>query len=41
MVLLFYTTNISEDLAHHQIFHAKDVGHSKGGIKDLFCERRI
>ena len=29
MVLLFYTTYISVDLAHHEIFHAK-VG--KGGI---------
>ena len=29
MVLLFYTTNISVDLAHHKIVHAK-VG--KGGI---------
>ena len=38
MVYLFYTTYISEDLAHHEIFHAKD---GKGGIKNLFCERRI
>ena len=30
MVLLFYTTYISVDLAHHEIFPAK-VG--KGGIK--------
>ena len=30
MVWLFYTTNISVDLAHHEIFHAKD---GKGGIK--------
>ena len=30
MVLLFYTTYISVDLAHHGIFRAK-VG--KGGIK--------
>ena len=30
MVLLFYTTYISVDLAHHMIFHAQ-VG--KGGIK--------
>ena len=30
MVLLFYTTYISVDLAHHEIFRAK-VG--KGGIK--------
>ena len=30
MVLLFYTTYISVDLAHHVIFRAK-VG--KGGIK--------
>ena len=29
LVLLFYTTYISVDLAHHEIFHAK-VG--KGGI---------
>ena len=29
MVYLFYTTYISVDLAHHEIFHAK-VG--KGGI---------
>ena len=29
MVYLFYTTIISVDLAHHEIFHAK-VG--KGGI---------
>ena len=27
---LFYVTNISVDLAHHEIFHAKD---GKGGIK--------
>ena len=32
MVLLFYTTNISVDLAHHEIFPAK-VG--KGGIREL------
>ena len=38
MVLLFYTTYISEDLAHHEIFHAKD-GHGKGGIKDLFLRK--
>ena len=31
MVYLFYTTNISVDLAHHEIFYAKD---GKGGIKD-------
>ena len=31
MVLLFYTTYISVDLAHHEIFHAK-VG--KGGINE-------
>ena len=30
MVYLFYTTYISVDLAHHEIFHAK-VG--KGGIR--------
>ena len=30
MVLLFYTTYISVDLAHQEIFHAK-IG--KGGIK--------
>ena len=29
MVLLFNTTNISVDLAHHEIFNAKD---GKGGI---------
>ena len=32
MVLLFYTTYISVDLAHYEVFRAK-VG--KGGIKDL------
>ena len=31
MVRLFYTTHISVDLAHHEIFHAK-VG--KGGINE-------
>ena len=31
MVLLFYTTYISVDLAHHEIFRAK-VG--EGGIKN-------
>ena len=30
MVLLFYTTYISVDLAHHEIFRAKA---GKGGIK--------
>ena len=34
MVLLFYTTYISVDLAHHEIFCAK-VG--KGGIMSLNC----
>ena len=34
MVLLFYTTYISVDLAHHKIFRAK-VG--KGGIKEHKC----
>ena len=29
--IVFYTTNISVDLAHHEIFHAK-VG--KSGIKN-------
>ena len=29
MVYLFYTTNISVDLAYHEIFHSKD---GKGGI---------
>ena len=29
IVYLFYTSNISVDLAHHEIFHAKD---GKGGI---------
>ena len=32
MALLFYTTYISVDLAHHEMFHAK-VG--KGGIMDV------
>ena len=32
MVYLFYTTYISVDLAHHEIFHAK-VG--KGGINGV------
>ena len=30
MVKLFYTTNISVDFAHHEIFRAKA---GKGGIK--------
>ena len=30
MVFLFYTTYISVDLAHHEIFHANVC---KGGIK--------
>ena len=34
MVKLFYTTYISVDIAHHEIFRAK-VG--KGGIKDARC----
>ena len=34
MVLLFYTTYISVDLAHQVIFHAK-VG--KGGFSLLYC----
>ena len=34
MVYLFYTTNISVDLAHHEIFLAK-VG--KDGIKSETC----
>ena len=44
MVLLFYTTYISVDLAHHKIFSAK-VG--KGGIKQnihyptLICREHI
>ena len=33
MVLLFYTTYIIVDLAHHRLFHAK-VG--KGGISKVF-----
>ena len=37
IVLLFYTTCISVDLANHEIFHAK-VG--KGGIKDAFAHIR-
>ena len=32
MVLLFYITNISVDLVHCEIFHAKD---GKGGIELL------
>ena len=32
MVYLFYTTYISIDLAHHEIFHAKA---GKAGIKGL------
>ena len=32
MVKLFYTTYISVDLAHHEIFHSK-VG--KGGINNF------
>ena len=34
MVLLFYTTYISVDIANHKIFCAK-VG--KGGINSLIC----
>ena len=34
MVLLFYTTYISIDLAHHEIFDAKA---GKGGIRGLNC----
>ena len=37
MVYLFYTTYISVDLAHHEIFHAK-VG--KGGIKQSMREMK-
>ena len=39
MAQLFYTTCISIDLAHHAIFHAKDV---KGGtcINTMFAYRR-
>ena len=37
MVLLFYTTHISVDLAYHKIFHAK-VG--KGGINVLILRSR-
>ena len=36
MVLLFYTTYISVDIAHHEIFHAKD---GKCGIKKVYCNR--
>ena len=38
MVLLFYTTYTSVDLAHHEIYHAK-VG--KGGIKEVLriCDK--
>ena len=32
MVLLFYTTYISVDLAHHEIFHAKA---GKGSIMSV------
>ena len=32
MVLLFYTTYISVDLSHHEIFHAKV---DKGGFKNV------
>ena len=38
MVYLFYTTSISVELAHHEIFHAK-VG--KDGIRNLTCSRGI
>ena len=38
MVLLFYTTYISVEIALHELFHAKD---GKGGMKYIFCERRI
>ena len=34
MEKLFYTTNISADLAHHEIFHSKD---DKGGISLRQC----
>ena len=34
MVYLFYTTFISVDVAHHEIFNAK-VG--KGGINRITC----
>ena len=29
---------MSVDLARHEIFHAQD---GKGGIKYIFCERRV
>ena len=38
MVLLFYTTYISVDLAHHKIFHAK-VG--VGGISWTYAWRSL
>ena len=38
MVKLFYTTYISVDLAHHEIFHAK-VG--KGGIKCIHYSKQV
>ena len=40
MVLLFYTTYFSVDLAHHEIFRAK-VG--KGGISwhDVFSQESV
>ena len=37
MIELFYTTYISEDLVHHEIFHAK-VG--QGGIR-IVCAPKI
>ena len=38
MVKLFYTTYISVDLAHHEIFHAK-VG--KGGIRKVKISKKV
>ena len=37
MVYLFYTTYISEDLAHHEIFRAKVV---KGGKKIIYYNNK-
>ena len=37
MVQLFYTTYISVDLAHHEIFNAKvGTGGIKGGKSNIF-----
>ena len=36
MVYLFYTTNISADLAHHEITHAKVGKNGKRRLKSPF-----